>query len=471
MVTVLGGGVSGLAAAHYLLNRSLLPGEKISLIEATAHLGGWMKSTRRPNNVIYEQGPRTIRPKGVQGANTLKLVEELGLSNKVKPIPYGHPATMNRMIYVDKKLHKLPTSMFSLFQKKEPFDKPLVFAALKFLTSPKEICNDDTMYNFVARRFGKDIAEYAISPLICGICAGDAKEISVKFLMRKLFEAEQSQSPMLKEVILNLFAKTPMKDYESELLNKAKEEKWNVYSLEGGLELLPRTLEESLKERGVSIHLNAPCTSITFEGNGVKVKTGRSEHFSDHLISALPALKLAPLLHPQHPDLSEELYKIPFVTVGVVNLTFPKNVLREEAFGFLVPPSQKVPILGIVYDSCCFPSDCDQTVLTVMMGGRFMDDHFGGKLDDAVALQTAVKYSKEILKINDDPCDHKVSILRECIPQYVVGHDKRLQRIYKYIKDRKIPLTLVGCSYEGVGVNDAIFSSKRGIDNIKLKIV
>ena len=64
-----------------------------------------------------------IRPQAPQGANTLKLIEELGLEHKLKPIKYGHPATVNRMVYVDGKLHKLPSSFKSLFIPQLPFSK------------------------------------------------------------------------------------------------------------------------------------------------------------------------------------------------------------------------------------------------------------------------------------------------------------------------------------------------------------
>ncbi len=92
--TVLGGGVSGLAAAHYLTK--LPTAKEIILVESSKRLGGWINTSRHDDGVMFEHGPRTVRPAGPQGANTLELVEELGLADKVKPIKYGHPATVNR---------------------------------------------------------------------------------------------------------------------------------------------------------------------------------------------------------------------------------------------------------------------------------------------------------------------------------------------------------------------------------------
>ena len=162
-VTILGGGVSGLAAAHYLLKKPNV--NRIIIVEASDRLGGWISTTRNKNRILYEHGPRTIRPDGAPGANTLALVQEIGLRNKVRPIKKGHPATENRLIYADGKLHKLPspsTSKWKYFLKMDPFKLPLVCAGLKDLIAFSESREDDSLYNFVKRRFGKEIAMYAV---------------------------------------------------------------------------------------------------------------------------------------------------------------------------------------------------------------------------------------------------------------------------------------------------------------------
>ena len=125
-------------------------------------MGGWVDTTCHADGIVYEHGPRTIRPYGPSGANTLALVQELGLESKVRPIIAGHATTKNRLIYVDGKLHKLPSSVLSLFRKLDPFKLPLFCAGIKDLVTPKQACDDDSMFNFVERRFGPDIAKFAI---------------------------------------------------------------------------------------------------------------------------------------------------------------------------------------------------------------------------------------------------------------------------------------------------------------------
>ncbi|KAL4703141.1 hypothetical protein ACJJTC_002482 [Scirpophaga incertulas] len=178
-------------------------------------------------------GPRTIRPRGDCGLNTLNMIQDLGLSEHIVPITPDHPAAKNRMIYVNNRLHLLPSSFKSIFKKNLPFSKPLIYALFNDIIQPNKHLQDDSIYNFVERRFGKEVADYAISPMICGICAGDAKEISVKFLMKTLFEWEQEHGGVVKGLLKSMFSSKSSKELElSDLAQKAQEEKWNVLQSE-----------------------------------------------------------------------------------------------------------------------------------------------------------------------------------------------------------------------------------------------
>nr|CAD7205172.1 unnamed protein product [Timema douglasi] len=460
---VLGGGISGLSAAYYLLKTS----QNITLIEGSHRLGGWIKSSVNSDNSVFEQGPRTIRCRGEPAENTLSLVEELGLSDKILPIKRTHPAATNRMIYVNKELHLLPSSLTSLLVTKPPFSKPLISALFQDLKTPQKIADDESIHSFVERRLGKEIADYAVTALIRGICAGDAKEISVKFLMKSLFEAEQAHGSILKGMVKNAFKGGASKNRNvSELLKKSQEEKWNIWSLKGGMEVLPQTLERAIRKKGGEILLNNPCKEISLENNKVIFKVGQITHEANHIISALPASKLATLVHAQHPQLSRELSAIPTVSVAVVNLQYKGKHLKNEAFGFLVPSSEKIPILGIIYDSCCF-SNGDNTVLTVMMGGKWFKEYLGSCPTPESVLKIAIAQVGDILKITEQPEKHCVTIMRDCIPQYVLGHHDRVARIKSYLRKHNLPLSVVGASYDGVGINDVILSARRAVEKLR----
>ncbi|XP_059469670.1 protoporphyrinogen oxidase [Neocloeon triangulifer] len=459
---ILGGGIAGLSAAYYL--RSAAP----TLVESSSRLGGWIQTNRRPGEILFEHGPRTIRPAGEQGANTLNLIEDLGLEDKVKPISRDHPAAKNRLIFAKGKLHPLPNSFSGLFQTRPPFEKPLAACVWTDFKAERKLLTDESSYDFIRRRFGQDVADYAISPMLCGICAGNAKEISVKMLFRALFEAEQKHGSVFKGLLKEAFKNDKKKAQikPRKLALRAKTEKWSIYSLENGLQTLPDVMEIKLAESNIDLRKNDPCIKIKFSGNSVSVvlKSGATLT-GKNIICALPAAKVAPLLQEGHPDLAKKLSAQKSATVAVVNVRFKGQQLKEPGFGFLVPPVEQKPLLGVIYDSVCFPCPGGDTVFTAMMGGHWFHPQFTNcSLQDLTDI--AVRNIQEILGVKEEPVDVNPVIQTECIPQYTVGHYERLDEIDNYIKAKNLPLHLVGASYRGIGINDVIMSAKLAVDKI-----
>src|SRR2546421_10723 len=101
-IVVIGGGISGLACAYYLLKLAIpvLRSRKIILLEASSRTGGWLQSHRFNDGVIHELGPRSIRTGGVTGKNTLNLIEELGMAMDLIGVPAESPAGQKRYILV-----------------------------------------------------------------------------------------------------------------------------------------------------------------------------------------------------------------------------------------------------------------------------------------------------------------------------------------------------------------------------------
>lgn len=462
-VIVLGGGLSGLSAAYYLLKN--VPGISVTILESSNRCGGWIRSHKLPNGVIFEQGPRTIRPAGIPGANTLQLIEDLGLTEKITPILRTHPAATTRLIYANGQLHKLPSSLLSLIKQQTPFSRPLLLHFMKDLVAERKTKTDEAIYDFIERRFGLEVADYLISPLICGICAGNAKEISVNFLMRSLFEMEQKYGSITKGLIASAFATKKADNKVSDLAQKARKERWSVYSFQDGMEELPTALQEAVIAKGGKIHYNTDCVAIKLDKQkpSVELKNGNTIEAS-HIISSVPS---AQLIKTDHPKLFELLESIQSVTVAVVNLSFKQKLIDKEAFGFLVAPKENLPILGVIYDSCCFARG-GNTVLTVMMGGHWFKQHFGANPSKEKLYNVALQQIRAILKFNDEPEHFKVNILQNCIPQYTVGHDKRVENIFGYIAKKNLRLSLCGSSYYGVGVNDVILSAKKAVEQLKI---
>ncbi|XP_043271291.1 protoporphyrinogen oxidase [Venturia canescens] len=479
MTAILGGGIAGLSAAFYASERRLA---QPILLEASNRLGGWIHSLELPNGTIFEMGPRMIRPQGLQGKNTLNLIDRLDLRDKLWHVTSDHPAAKNRMIYVKEKLYVLPNSLSGLFKSMEPFGGPLIKIYWRDMMARKVASEDESMYSFVERRFGKDIADNLISPMLCGICAGDAKKISVKMLMARMFEVEQKHGSVFngfllegwrkifskkdKTVDVDMMKKANLYDVDSESAVAAQTEKWAMWGLKGGFEQLPNKLTEKSRAQGAEIRLNERCENITFCNDHIELKFDDGTHTCSQLISSLSAKSLAPLLERQHPQLARELSAIPYVTVAIVNLEFPGNCLPMDGFGFLVPPKEKNPILGVIFDSCVHINE-NFTVLTVMMGGAWFQEHFGTSPTEEHLLQVALDQVAKILGIKEAPTSKNVAILKDCIAQYVVGHKKRLERIQNYISAHGLPLALCGSSYQGIGVNDVILSAKQAVCDIE----
>lgn len=477
MVIVLGGGVSGLTASYFLLKNYGIP---TAIFEATNRIGGWIRTENHPDKGFhFEYGPRTIRPRNEAGAQTLSLIEELGLD--VEPIKSTHVAAKNRMIYAKGQLCPLPNDFSGIFTKRQPFTKPLYTALWKDLITNSHLAKfgDESIYDFVKRRFGTEIAEYAISPLICGICAGDAKEISVRFLMEELFEHEQRFGSVLKGMFMTrFFNRKKEKNLKNnpgilsenipELYKRSQEEKWSMYNIKDGTESLTKTLGNYLTLNQVEINLCSQCDSILFADNRVRLKIHGNHYETDYVISAIPSYRLAMCLKDQHPGLAGQLVSIPYVDVAVVNFQFnvpTEDLIHNPAFGVLVPPIENRPVLGIIFDSCINEMESN-TVITVMMGGKWFSQYFGDSPSQKDLRDIALQEVRTILGIQYEPKLSRVNILEKCIPQYNVGHKELISNINRYIERYKLPLSLCGAAYTGVGVNDAILSAKRCVDNL-----
>ncbi|XP_055380908.1 protoporphyrinogen oxidase [Condylostylus longicornis] len=469
MPTILGGGVAGLSAAYYLTSRLA---KKIELFEKSTRLGGWVRSESHPEkSLVFEFGPHTIRSKGLGASTTMELVEQLGLETDIYPIGCSSEASKNRMIYVKNNLCTLPSSLIDMFKTTPPFSKPLVSGFLQDLRAPsvKHSLDDESIYNFCKRRFGGEIADYIISSMICGICAGDAKEISVRFIMNDLFEKEQRHGGVLKGLIKDYFSKEIKKmsnmerfalmSKDAKLVESARKNNWSIYSFKNGMETLINSLNSNIKSKGVTVNTNSECKQITFTTNGAVININGKEIETDHIIGAIPSFKLAELVKLQHPFLNNQLKDIQYVDVAVVNLKFcSKDLLKNDAFGLLIPPSENIPILGVIFDSCVF--NMSGTVLTVMMGGKWFEKYLGKNPSQSEILDIALEQTAKILHINEKPDMFRVNILRNCIPQYTVGHKKRIEEVRNYIEKNNLAVSLCGAAYDGVGINDVILSAK-----------
>uniref|UniRef100_A0A8C1MF48 Protoporphyrinogen oxidase n=1 Tax=Cyprinus carpio TaxID=7962 RepID=A0A8C1MF48_CYPCA len=416
VVAVLGGGIGGLSACHHLSKSPNV--SKIVLLERSGRCGGWLSSIRRDDGAVFEQGPRGVRPAGAVGRNTLNMVSELGLESEILPVTKDHVASKNRFLYVKGQLHKMPSGPGGVVRTIPPFSRPIIQSVLKEILIRKGTEEDESVHAFVSRRLGSELANIAIDSLCRGVFAGDSRQLSVRSCFPLLYEAERSRGSIVLGMLMGS-GKIP-----SDLAKRASTESWTQWSLKRGMQAFPEALEDTLKRRErVELHHHAKVKSLNMNSGGWEIKLDDGVSLkADHVISTLPASELASVLPPAAQPLLEELRAIALVTVAVVNLEYEGFILPVTGFGHLVPSSEDPGLLGVVYDSVPFPQHNRSGGLTTR--------------------------------------------LTNCIPQYHLGHWKRLEKMRQYISNHNLPLTLAGASYDGVSVNDVIFSGRTAAEGL-----
>lgn len=104
--------------------------------------------------------------------------------------------------------------------------------------------------------------------------------------------------------------------------------------------------------------MNTPCTEVSVNPDGKLTVSWPNEQITvDHVISGIPAQSLASIIPKDWGELASELKNIQSTTVGVVNLEYEGSVIPVEGFGYLVPSSEPLQVLGIIFDSCAFPEN------------------------------------------------------------------------------------------------------------------
>ncbi|KAI8346169.1 protoporphyrinogen oxidase [Blakeslea trispora] len=511
-VAVLGGGISGLSAAYYLA-RLAPKTTKITLIEGKNRLGGWIKSRRvapgkytsqtelpptstEKNSVLFEGGPRTLRPKGAGGTVMLEMIQHLALDNDILTVPTTHPSAQNRYIYFNGEINQLPSSLSSALFNKPPVLKSVLLAGLleSFRSSrfqqgqPKDGQEEDeSIYSFMERRFNQHAALHLMGAMTHGIYAGDVKQLSLQSTFRMLHEAEKNYNGVIRGLIKGINTETMR---ERGMAVRAREhrpewfgqlEKMSVIGFRDGLESLPERLLAWLKQcPNVDILTNEPVESIHAHGKEAKIKTQSKELFVDHVISTLPSSVLDKLTSSKPlPHLNHN----PSVDVAVVNLAYPSHVkLAYDGFGFLTPhrdtpyPTPLPGTLGVIFDSNALADQersyqPETTKLTAMIGGSDWEDAFGktpiDQLDPEIAHDYACNIMRTFLNIDAEPTHAMVHLQKQCIPQYLVGHESRMRELHHTLSQQYGQLlSVTGASYLGVSVPDCIKYSRMLVEEL-----
>lgn len=304
---------------------------------------------------------------------------DIGLGSSVKSIAKNSSNFSKRYVVIDGKLFELPSKLIHMFQSRKPFKPFISYLVKDWRTPPVQIKPGDDLSvdAFFRYRFAPEIADYLVNPLCIGITGGNSKTLSMQSMFPNVLKKEQTFG----SVVRGMFSSS--EDIYADLadhwlVKKSVQEKWAVFSFDGGIQRLTDRLCAQLEESyssAVELIPDTEVTNLTFTENKVMISADKSDVDMnssvnlqvDHVFSSIPAYKLASLLSG-HEKLKSTLRAIPTVHMAVVSMQFDREVLPKSfnGFGFLVPLKENSPILGVTFDSCIFPSEASQgTKLTV----------------------------------------------------------------------------------------------------------
>lgn len=441
-IAIIGGGISGLSLAYFLLEKD--PSLDLVVFEAEKRLGGKIWSEKTEGflcewgvNGFLDNKPRTIE-----------------LSKKVSLEPMrSNDASRKRFIFSDGRLHRLPESP-PAFLSSSLLSLSGRLRTMAELVIPGNVKDEETLASFARRRLGREAYEKLIDPMASGIFAGNPETLSLRACFPRVYDLEARYGGLIRGM-LNL-QRQRKKQGSSEKVGAGPG--GTLTSFYHGMEELVTALRDFLGER---IRTGSKVQGIERKGRGyVLFFPDGSSSEADIVVTASPAYAVSDMLRGMDRLLTNLVAEIPYPSLSVVCLGFRRDKIASpvDAFGFLIPSREKRKILGTLYDSSIFPNRAPEgyVLLRTMVGGarasaRAREQE--SKLVDLVRNELA-----EIMDIRTAPDFVKVYTHEMAIPQYTVGHLERLKNIESLLQ-KHANLYLAGNAYRGIGVNDCIENS------------
>ena len=436
-VVIVGGGIAGLAAAQRLtaadvpctvLERDHRPGGKL----VSQSIGGF----------LVEGGPDCFlssKPAGVALARTL------GIDGLLQGTNATHRGTFVKR---GGRLHPLPDGITGLVPSRlgpllttgllSPWGR--LRAGLEAFV-PSGEGGEETIAQFASRRFGPEAYRWVVEPLLSGVYAGDGTQLSLAATFPQLVRAEREQGGLLRAAWRNR--------------RNAPGERGGFLSFPEGMEQLVRSTLAHLP--ATTVRVGAGVTRITRGADGFRLGCADGATLeADHVILATPAFVSAELVEDLSLSLSIELSRIPFVSSATVTLGF-RNGPPFRGTGYVCPRAEGGAVVAVTWASNKYERRApDGAALVRVFLGRAGDDGWVDESDDVLIAEAREELAR-VCGVNAEPVLTRVFRWPRGIPQYVIGHLNRLERIDAHV--RAVPgLHLAGASYRGVGIPDCIAS-------------
>ena len=465
-VVVIGGGITGLAAAHRILELALESNKtvRLTLLEASSQLGGIVRTHER-DGFLLESGPDSFIS---EKPAALELARRLGLeSHLIETNPNFRRSfivSRNRLLPVPEGFNLLAPARLRPFLRSDIFSWPgkARVALEMFLPRGNSVDTDDdeTLAGFVRRRFGSEALERIAQPMAGGIYTADPEQLSLRATMPRFLELEQKHRSVIRGL-----------RRQSNTDNTSGARYSLFLSFDRGMQLLTDTLAKRVAAfhavQGQTspplVKLNTSVESLKLEDESPRwtINTETEAITADALCLALPSYASARLLNEIDSSLSAELDGIAYASSATINLAYRREDIPHplDGFGFVVPFVEKRTLMACTFSSVKFSGRAPQghTLLRAFAGGALQPEVL--ELSETDLLAAVSKDLRELLGIERPPLFTELSRWNRSMPQYHLGHLNRVARIEQRVAS--LPgLALAGNAYTGLGIPDCIRSGE-----------